>query len=39
MLLELMSPYISVAVVGTFWLVAIRRPMAVVRPARRPPER
>jgi hypothetical protein len=39
MLLELMSPYISVAVVGAFWLVAVRRPTAVARPVRRPPER
>ena len=39
MLLELMSPYMSVAVVGAFWLVAIRRPTAIARPARRPPVR
>jgi hypothetical protein len=35
MLLELISPYISVVAVGVFWVLAVRRPMAVAQPARR----
>jgi hypothetical protein len=37
MLLELISPYISVAAVGVFWVLAVRRPLVVTRTARRRP--
>jgi hypothetical protein len=37
MLLELLSPYMSVAVVAVFWALAVRRPAAVPRVPPRPP--
>jgi hypothetical protein len=37
MLLELLSPYMSVAVVAVFWALAVRRPAAVPRGPPRPP--
>jgi hypothetical protein len=37
MLLELLSPYMSVAVVAVFWVLAVRRPVAVLRVPPRPP--
>jgi hypothetical protein len=35
MLLQLISPYISVVAVGVFWVLAVRRPLVVTRAARR----